>query len=61
MMDTNEELKQLLRASNEFNPSLHFTCTYSKISIDFLDLTIYKGTQPYHTPLLWTQKHTRNP
>ena len=40
MMDTNEELKQLLRARNDFNPSLQFTYTYSQNSID---LTIYKG------------------
>ena len=60
MMDTNEELKQLLRARNEFNSSLHFTYTYSQNSIDYLDLTIYKGTTLSYT-LTITQRHTRNP
>ena len=61
MMDTNEELKQLLRASNEFNPSLHFTYTYSQNSIDFLDLTIYKGTTLSYTLTLVTKTYQKPP
>ena len=41
--DINEELLQCLIALNEFYSSLHFTYTYYQNSIDFLDLTIYKG------------------
>ena len=61
MMDTNEELKQLLRARNEFNPSLHFTFTYSQNSIDFLDLTIYKGTTLSYTLTLDTKTYQKPP
>ena len=61
MMDTNEELKQLLRARNEFNPSLHFTYTYSQNSIDFLDLTIYKGTTLSYTITLDTKTYQKPP
>ena len=56
MMDTNEEL---LRARNEFNPSLHFTYTYSQNSIDFLDLTIYKGTTLSYTLTLDTKTYQK--
>ena len=61
MMDTNEELNQLLRAHNKFNPSLHFTYTYSQNSIDFLDLTIYKGTTLSYTLTVDTKTYQKPP
>ena len=61
MMDTNEDLKQLLRARNEFNPSLHFTYTYSQNSIDFLDLTVYKGTTLSYTLTLDKKTYQKPP
>ena len=35
----------LLTALNSFHPNLRFTHTSSKLSVDFLDLTIYKGPE----------------
>ena len=61
MMDTNEELKQLLKARIEFNPSLHFTYTYSQNSVDFLDLTIYKGPTLSYTLTLDTKTYQKPP
>lgn len=55
--NTEEELLQFLTALNTFHPSLHFTYTYSYNSIDFLDLTIYKG--PNFSPTPSTQKRTK--
>ena len=43
-----KELDQFMLSLNEFNTSLHYTYQHSTTSVDFLDLTIYKGdTFPY--------------
>ena len=41
--DTPKKLEAFLSQLNKFHPSLHFTSQQSVTSIDFLDLTIYKG------------------
>ena len=38
-----EDLNQFIAELNSFNPALKYTHHYSSSSIDFLDLTIYKG------------------
>ena len=41
--DSTDELTLFLNDLNRFHPNLHFTHQHSPSSIDFLDLTIYKG------------------
>ena len=41
--DTPKKLEAFLSQLNKFHPRLHFTSQQSFTSIDFLDLTIYKG------------------
>ena len=43
--DTTDKLNSFLRDLNGFHPNLRFTHQQSQHSTDFLDLTIYKGTQ----------------
>ena len=41
--DTEEKLKDFLTDIDQFNPALHYTYQFSSSTVDFLDLTIYKG------------------
>ena len=52
---TLEQLTQFLINLNNFHPSLHYTSQQSTSSIDFLDLTIYKGPAFHFTNILDTQ------
>ena len=45
-------LENFLTTLNNFHRSLHFTFTYSQISTDFLELTIYKGPHFPYTNIL---------
>ena len=47
-----EELIEFLSDLNKFHPSIHFTHQYSSTSIDFLEITIFKGTGFDYTNLL---------
>ena len=53
--DTTEELNNFLTNLNSFHNNLNFTHEYSYLTIDFLDLTIYKGTHFPYTNLLDTK------
>ena len=53
--DTLENLTTFLRDLNSFHPSLHFTFKHSSSTIDFLDLTIYKGDQFHFSNILDTK------
>ena len=53
--DTTDELNNFLTNLNSFHTNLHFTHEQSHLTIDFLDLTIYKGTHFYFTNLLDTK------
>ena len=57
--NTEEDLLQFLTALNTFHPSLHFTYTYSYNSIDFLDLTTYKGPNLSSTHTLDTKTYQK--
>ena len=57
--NTEEDLLQFLTALNTFHPSLHFTYTYSYNSINFLDLTIYKGPNFSYTHTLDTKMYQK--
>ena len=48
------ELVQFMDNLNQFNNSLRYTYQYSSTSIDFLDLTIYKGPSFSNTKILDT-------
>ena len=41
--DSEDDLKHFLANLNNFNPAIHYTNFQSYSSVDFLDLTIYKG------------------
>ena len=41
--ESEEDLKQFLADLNSFNPAIQYTFFQSQSSVDFLDLTIYKG------------------
>ena len=49
-----KELEQFIYNLNHFNSSLRYTFQYSSTSIDFLDLTIYKGSNFSNTKILDT-------
>ena len=40
---SSEDLREFLTALNQFHPSLKYTWTFSQTSVDYLDITIYKG------------------
>ena len=50
-----KELDQFMSDLNKFNKSLHYTHQLSTSSIDFLDLTIYKGSTFPYTNVLDTR------
>ena len=55
-----EDLDQFLSDMNSFNPALQYTHQHSTSSVDFLDLTVYKGPLFSYTNTLDTktfQKH----
>ena len=52
---TTEQLTTFLKDLNSFHSSLHFTHESSATSINFLDLTIYKGTNFAYTNFLDTK------
>ena len=64
---TEEDLIQFLTDMNNFNPALQYTHQHSSFSVDFLDLTIYKGplfpytntldTKTYQKPNLYQYLH----
>ena len=49
---SSEELAKFLADLNKFHPSIHFTYQHSSTSINFLDITIFKGTAFDYTNLL---------
>ncbi len=53
--DTTDTLQSFLTALNNFHPNLRFTHQHSSHSIDYLDLTIYKGQHFAFTNLLDTK------
>ena len=53
--DTTEKLETFLLQLNEFHPRLKFTSQHSSTSIDFLDITIYKGSFFEYTGTLDTK------
>ena len=53
--DSEEDLNQFLSDMNSFNPALQYTHQYSSFSVDFLDLTIYKGPLFSYTNTLDTK------
>ena len=53
--ESTQELTSFLADLNSFHPNLHFTHQNSTSSIDFLDLTIYKGTAFHFTNILDTK------
>lgn len=53
--DTTDNLKHFLTNLNSFHASLNFTYEFSTTTINFLDLTIYKGSQFYFTNILDTK------
>ena len=54
-----ELLEDFLEALNNFHSSLHFTFNFSQTSIDFLDLTIYKGLHFPYTNKLDTKTYQK--
>ena len=56
--DTIPKLTKFLDDLNTFHPKLHFTHQYSTSTIDFLDLTIFKGTAFHFVNILDTSKST---
>ena len=54
-----ELLEDFLEALNNFHSSLHFTFNFSQTSIDFLDLTIYKGLYFPYTNKLDTKTYQK--
>jgi hypothetical protein len=52
-----DQLTNFLTALNNFHSSLHFTFNFSQTSIDFLDLTIYKGPHFPYTNILDTKTY----
>ena len=57
--DTTNNLQSFLTALNDFHPNLHFTFHYSQQTVDFLDLTIYKGRHFTITNLLDTKTYQK--
>ncbi len=53
------ELNSFLTALNNFHPNLRFTHQQSPLTIDFLDLTIYKGTHFPVTNILDTKTYQK--
>ena len=50
-----QQLEQFLKSLNSFHPALHYSYTHSTESIDYLDLTIYKGPHFLNTQHLDTR------
>ena len=57
--DSIDTLNTFLMKLNSFHPSLKFTHTYSHKTINFLDLTIYKGFNFYFTNVLDTSTYQK--
>ena len=57
--DSSDKLARFLQDLNSFHTSLHFTHQLSHQSIDFLDLTIYKGFTFPFTNLLETKTYQK--
>ena len=55
--DTKEDLDQFLLNINSFNPALQYTKQHSILSMDYLDLTVYKGPLFSYTNILDTNLH----
>ena len=55
--DTKEDLDQFLLNMNSFNPALQYTKQHSILSMDYLDLTVYKGPLFSYTNILDTNLH----
>ena len=57
--DTTEKLLAFLQALNAFHLHLNFTHQHSQQTVDFLDLTIYKGTHFHFTNILDTKTYQK--
>ena len=57
--DTTDKLTSFLNNLNSFHPNLNFTNQQSPHSIDFLDLTIYKGPTFHFTNILDTKTYQK--
>ena len=57
---TTEELSTFLDNLNNFNPALEYTYQVSSLSVDFLDLTIYKGPLFPFTNILDTRTYQKS-
>ena len=57
--DSETELKEFLIDINQFNPALKYTHQYSPSTVDFLDLTIYKGPSFLITNILDTKTYQK--
>lgn len=57
--DTVDNLLTFLTALNAFHPNINFTHQYSLLTVDFLDLTIYKGRHFTLTNLLDTKTYQK--
>jgi hypothetical protein len=57
--DTKEDLEQFLADLNNFNRAIHYTNSQSCSSVDFLDLTIYKGHLFPFTNILDTKTYQK--
>ena len=57
--DSETELKEFLTDINQFNPALKYTHQYSPSTVDFLDLTIYKGPSFLITNVLDTKTYQK--
>ena len=57
--DTTEKLLVFLQALNAFHPHLNFTHKHSQQMVDYLDLTIYKGTYFNFTNILDTKTYQK--
>ena len=57
--DTVNTLQSFLTALNDFHPNLHFIFQHSPQTVDFLDLTIYKGRHFAITNLLDTKTYQK--
>ena len=54
-----EDFKNLINTMNQLHPTLKFTYEASKTSIDYLDLTIFKGKRFRETGILDTKVYTK--
>ena len=57
---TTEELSTFLNNLDNFNPALEYTYQVSSLSVDFLDLTIYKGPLFPFTNILDTRTYQKS-